>query len=63
MFLLTDGGPNVSGSASQILADFPQWWTKFTEADLIAICIGGSGTAQQFMQQLAAIAGGTYIAA
>lgn len=63
MFLLTDGGPNVSGSAAQILADFPSWWTKFSETDLICICIGGSGTAQQFMQQLAALAGGTYIAA
>lgn len=63
MFLLTDGSPNVSGSVGQILADFPSWWSKFTETDLVCICIGGSGTAQQFMQQLAAMAGGTYIAA
>lgn len=63
MFLLTDGAPNVSGSASQILADFPAWWSKFTDAEFVAICIGGSGPAQTFMLQLAALAGGTYIAA
>jgi uncharacterized protein YegL len=63
MFLLTDGAPNITGSASQILADFPGWWTKFQETELICICIGGSSSAQQFMQQLAAQAGGTYISA
>lgn len=63
MFLLTDGAPNVSGSASQILADFPGWWSKFAGAEFVAICIGGSGSAQTFMLQLAALAGGTYIAA
>lgn len=63
MFLLTDGSPNTSGSASQILADFPGWWNKFEDTTLIAICIGGYGSAQTFMQQLAALAGGTYIAA
>ena len=63
LFLLTDGSPNVSGGASAILADFPGWWTKMIDCDLICICIGGSGTAQTFMQQLAASAGGTYIAA
>ncbi|MDC1143066.1 hypothetical protein OAU50_08240 [Planctomycetota bacterium] len=63
MFLLTDGSPNTSGSASQILADFPMWWVKFPETDLICICIGGASSAQTFMQQLAALAGGTYIAA
>ena len=61
MFLLTDGSPNTSGSASQILADFPGWWTKFTDCTLVCICIGGVSSAQQFMQQLAAQAGGTYI--
>ena len=61
MFLLTDGYPNTSGSASQILADFPGWWTKFTDCTLVCICIGGVGSAQQFMQSLAAQAGGTYI--
>ncbi|MCB9895404.1 MAG: hypothetical protein H6839_13215 [Planctomycetes bacterium] len=63
MFLLTDGSPNVSGSASQILADFPAWWSKFQNAEFVAVCIGGSGPAQDFMMSLAAIAGGTYIAA
>ncbi len=61
MFLLTDGYPNVSGSASQILADFPAWWTHFTDCTLVCICIGGVGSAQTFMQQLAAQAGGIYI--
>lgn len=61
MFLLTDGYPNVSGSASQILADFPAWWTRFTDCTLVCICIGGVGSAQTFMQQLAALAGGIYI--
>ncbi|MCA8911805.1 MAG: hypothetical protein KDB82_08885 [Planctomycetes bacterium] len=62
MFLLTDGSPNTSGSASQILADFPGWWSKFNDTEFVAICIGGYGAAQTFMQQLAALAGGTYIA-
>ena len=61
MFLLTDGSPNVSGSASQILADFPAWWTHFTDCTLVCICIGGVGSAQTFMQQLAALAGGIYV--
>jgi hypothetical protein len=63
MFVLTDGGPNVSGSAAQILADFPGWYSKFEDCHLVAICIGGSGAAQQFMLQLAALAGGTYVSA
>ncbi|MCB9933179.1 MAG: VWA domain-containing protein [Planctomycetes bacterium] len=61
MFLLTDGYPNVSGSSSQILADFPTWWAKFEDCELICVCIGGGGAS--FMQQLAALAGGTYVAA
>ncbi len=64
MFLLTDGGPNTSGSASQILADSPQWFQKFDdEFQLVCICIGGSGSAAQFMQQLASLHNGIYIAA
>ena len=63
MFLLTDGSPNTSGSSSQILADFPTWWNKFQETTLVCICIGGVGAAMQFMQQLAALAGGVYISA
>ena len=60
-FFLTDGYPNITGSASQILADFPAWWSKFTDTEMICICIGGGGA--DFMQQLAAIAGGSYISA
>jgi hypothetical protein len=71
MFLLTDGSPNTSGSAAQILADFPIWWEKFEGGagdegegtTLVCICIGGSGPAMQFMQSLAALAGGVYISA
>jgi hypothetical protein len=63
MFLLTDGSPNTSGSSSQILADFPTWWNKFQDTTLVCICIGGVGSAMQFMQQLAALAGGVYISA
>lgn len=61
MFLVTDGYPNITGSSTQILADFPGWWSKFQDAELICICIGGGGAT--FMQQLAALAGGTYVAA
>jgi hypothetical protein len=61
MFFVSDGYPNVSGSAAQILQDFPSWWSKFEETEFISICIGGGGAS--FMQQLAALAGGTYIAA
>ena len=61
MFFLSDGYPNTSGSSSQILADFPGWWAKFTDCELICVCIGGGGAS--FMQQLAALAGGSYIAA
>lgn len=61
MFFISDGYPNITGSASQILADFPAWWNKFTDCQLICICIAGGGAS--FMQQLAALAGGVYIAA
>jgi hypothetical protein len=61
MFLVTDGYPNVSGGVSQILSNFPGWWSKFEETELVCVCIGGGGAS--FMQQLAAIAGGTYVAA
>lgn len=61
MFLLTDGSPNHTGTSTQILADFPGWWARFDHATLVCVCIGGVGSAQTFMQQLAAIAGGTYI--
>jgi len=60
MFLVSDGWPNTSGSASQILADFPGWWAKFTDCELVCVCIGGGGA--DFMQNLAALAGGRYIA-
>lgn len=64
MFLLTDGSPNTSGTASQILADFPSWWNKFSsDTKLVAICIGGGSSAQTFMQQLAYLANGIYISA
>jgi hypothetical protein len=58
-FFLSDGYPN--GGAGPILADFPGWWSKFTECELVVICVGGGGA--DFMQGLAALAGGTYIAA
>lgn len=55
MFLLTDGAPNATGSASQILAHFPAWWGKFPqECVLVCICIGGVGEAVNFMRDLAA---------
>jgi hypothetical protein len=41
--------------------DFPGWWSKFEECELVCICIGGGGAG--FMQSLASLAGGTYIAA
>ncbi|HRJ78229.1 MAG TPA: hypothetical protein PLF37_06900 [Planctomycetota bacterium] len=61
MFLLTDGYPNITGDASAILGAFPGWWSKFSDCTLVCICIGGVASAQTFMQQLAALAGGTYI--
>jgi hypothetical protein len=57
-FFLTDGYPN--SGATPILNDFPGWWSKFTDCELICVCIGGGGAS--FMQSLAALAGGTYIA-
>jgi hypothetical protein len=58
---MTDGFPNTGGSASQILADFPSWWSHFSDCELLAVCVGGGGAS--FMQDLAALAGGTYVAA
>jgi hypothetical protein len=58
---LTDGFPNITGSAAQILADFPGWWSKFTDCELVCVCVNGGGAA--FMQDLASLAGGVYIAA
>lgn len=60
-FFITDGFPNTGGSASQILADFPGWWSKFSDCHLVCVCIGGGGAS--FMMDLAALAGGTYVAA
>ncbi len=61
---VTSGYPNTSGSASQVLADFPQWWQPAGDCHLYSICVGGGGAS--FMQQLAALANattsGTYIA-
>lgn len=55
MFLLTDGAPNATGNASQILSHFPGWWAKYPqETVLVAICIGGVGEAVNFMRDLAA---------
>ncbi|MCC6575105.1 MAG: VWA domain-containing protein [Planctomycetes bacterium] len=55
MFLLTDGAPNATGSASQILAHFPAWWGHYPqETVLVAICIGGVEQAVNFMRDLAA---------
>ncbi len=61
MFLITDGYPNTSGSASLILADFPSWWSKFPDCHLTGVCIGGGGAS--FVQALVSLAGGTYVAA
>jgi hypothetical protein len=61
LFFITDGYPNTGGSAGQILADFPAWWTNFSDCELVCVCIGGGGAS--FMQDLAALAGGTYVAA
>lgn len=58
-FFITDGYPNEP--AATILAAFPGWWAKFEDCELICVCIAGGGAS--FMQQLAALAGGTYIAA
>jgi hypothetical protein len=60
MFFVSDGYPNTSGNAARILSDFPGWWNKFENTTFIAICIGGGGA--HFMQQLAALADGKYIA-
>ena len=61
MFFVTDGQPNTGGGAAQILADFPGWWGKFEECEFVAVSIGGGGAS--FMQSLAALAGGVYVAA
>jgi hypothetical protein len=58
---MTDGYPNTGGSASQILADFPGWWSAMQDCELLCVCVGGGGAS--FMQDLAALAGGTYVAA
>ena len=58
-FFLSDGYPN--GGAGPILSAFPAWWSKFTDCELVVVCVGGGGA--DFMQSLAALAGGTYISA
>lgn len=70
LYFLCDGSPNSdsqapggNGSASVILADFPQWWQGGPGANdctLVCVHIGTSGAAGQFMQALAALAGGIY---
>lgn len=58
-FFLTDGYPN--SGAGPILSAFPGWWSHYSDCELVCVCIGGGGAS--FMQDLAALAGGTYIAA
>ncbi|MCG3182951.1 MAG: hypothetical protein ICCCNLDF_01033 [Planctomycetes bacterium] len=55
-FLYTWSTP---GDGSAILADYPNWATSDPNRQLTVICKGGS--AQTFAQQLAALAGGTYV--
>lgn len=56
MFFLSDGGPNATGTAGEILAHFPAWWAKFEqETALIVICIGGDPDGVSFMRDLAAL--------
>jgi hypothetical protein len=54
---VTDG---VSSSSSQILANFPTWWSVYDDCFLTAASVGGGGAS--FMQQLATLSGGSYIA-
>jgi hypothetical protein len=59
-FLVTDGYPNTGGSASQILSDVPAWWGLFDECHFYGGDIGGG--AASFMQALAGLLQGDYIA-
>ncbi|MCC6572146.1 MAG: hypothetical protein IT462_00010 [Planctomycetes bacterium] len=55
MFLITDGVPNATGSAMQILQHFPGWWSKFDpRTALVCVCVGGIEEAINFMRDLAA---------
>jgi hypothetical protein len=61
LYFLCDGGPNVTGNASQILANFPGWFSGLAAngCQLIVIHLGTHGAS--FSQSLASQNGGTYI--
>ncbi|MBX3460058.1 MAG: VWA domain-containing protein [Planctomycetes bacterium] len=61
MFLYIADNPGGSMTAVQVLTDFPAWWQPFSHCDLVVLNLGG-GAVASFGQQLAALAGGSYLA-
>lgn len=60
--LVSDGYPNVGGSASAILAAFPGWFAPYTNASVLSVGLGVGGSTQAFLQYLAALGNGQYVA-
>lgn len=61
MFLVADSGPNMAGTSSRLLSDFPAWWGQGRWSELVVVSIGGGG--ENFLRSLARLAGGTFIKA
>lgn len=63
LFVLTDGNPNVTGNTSDILRDFPGWYSGMQTfgCETVALHIGNAQEGTEFLQSLAQLGGGKYI--
>jgi hypothetical protein len=60
VILIADSGPTMADTGARLLADSPGWWSGFTETELVVVSLGGTDAAP--LRQLAALAGGTFMA-
>jgi hypothetical protein len=60
VFLIADSGPTMAGTSARLHSDFPGWWSGFTETELVVVSLGGADAGM--LEQLAALAGGTFVA-
>ncbi len=59
LFFLSDGAVNQGGSATELCADIPAWWSAMDECHFNAVAVG---TVSTLMPTLAALLNGSYIA-
>lgn len=63
MILITDSAPNTAGSALQLLADAPTWWTKFQDCRMECVALSPYASVLEYIHALSSVLGGGYVAA